>query len=36
MSLDMHTRKEENQIQIKYSDTNAYSTRVSKFGLKYS
>ena len=24
MSLYMHTRKEDNQIQIKYADTNAY------------
>ena len=28
MSSDMHTRKEENQIQVEYSDTNPYTTRV--------
>ena len=33
MSSDMHTRKEDNQIQIKYADTNAYSTRLSKIRL---
>ena len=33
MSSDMHTRKEENQIQVKYADTNPYSTRVSKIRL---
>ena len=36
MSSDMNTRKEENQIQIKYADTNAYSTRLSKIWLTIS
>ena len=33
MSSDMHTKKEDNQVQIKVSHINAHSTRVSKIRL---